>query len=154
MGIPSLVTSYSGKYKVRNVNKYVGKRDEKGEIRYRSRWEKQVMKTLDDNPNVIRWANELFPIMYHHPIEDRWANYWPDFYVMLRKRDGTIVQGLIEVKPKMQTEAPRKLKRRSRKSLIEAATFGQNNAKWDAAKAFCDERGWFFKIMTEEDIFK
>lgn len=153
MGLPSLVKSYAGKYKIQNLAKYAGKHD-CGVIRYRSRWEKQVMKTFDENPNVISWANEPFPIMYISPVDGEYHRYFPDFYVLLRRRDGTYKKGLIEVKPKTQVAGPRKLKRRSKRSLIEAATYGVNQAKWDAARAYCEQRGWFWQIMTEDDIFK
>jgi hypothetical protein len=153
LSIPSLVKSKAGKYQIRNLAKYAGKH-EHGIIKYRSRWEYHVMKMFDDNPNVISWANEPFPIMYLSPVDGIWHRYFPDFYVYLRKRDGSYVKGLIEVKPKMQTEMPRVRKRKSKRSLIEAATYGVNEAKWAAATAFAHERGWFFQLMTEDDIFK
>jgi hypothetical protein len=28
-----------------------------------------------------------------------------------------------------------------------------NNAKWEAAKQYCLDRGWEFKILTEQEIF-
>ena len=28
-----------------------------------------------------------------------------------------------------------------------------NQAKWEAASAFCEQKGWKFKILTEKEIF-
>jgi hypothetical protein len=28
-----------------------------------------------------------------------------------------------------------------------------NRAKWAAAAQYCAKRGWFFRIMTEKDLF-
>jgi hypothetical protein len=158
MGIPSLVKSYGGKYTIKNLGKYAGKHGiakgcGPGEIMYRSRWEYLVMKMLDHNPNVISWANEPFPIMYESPMDGKAHRYIPDFYVYLRRRNGEYAKGLIEVKPKMQTQKPRNRSRKTKRAIVEHATYEVNQAKWDAARAFCQTRGWFFQVMTEDDIF-
>jgi hypothetical protein len=31
-------------------------------------------------------------------------------------------------------------------------TWGVNEAKWKAATAYCEERGWKFKIFTEKEL--
>ena len=33
-------------------------------------------------------------------------------------------------------------------------TWGVNEAKWKAAEAFCKDRDWKFKIITEKDLTK
>ena len=85
--------------------------------------------------------------------------YFPD--VILKKRVGedkyeTI---MIEIKPKSQTAPPDISKKNktpsgriSRRYLNEVKTFGINDAKWKAARRYCDERGWKFSIMTEEHL--
>ena len=30
--------------------------------------------------------------------------------------------------------------------------FGKNTAKWEAAKKYCDKRGWQFNVWTEKTI--
>ena len=66
---------------------------------------------------------------------------------------------VIEVKPKAQTKPPdvkNKNKtptgRISRRYLREVKTWGVNEAKWKAAKEFCEDRKWDFKIMTEKEL--
>jgi hypothetical protein len=142
--------SYKGPFIPKNTDKYVG---DVANITYRSSWEKKVMRMLDENPNVLQWASEEVIIMYHHPLKDRMARYYPDFYVKLRKKDGTISQGIIEVKPKKECTAPQG-KRRTRRLINESATYAINRAKWEAATEYCALRGWFFQLMTEDDIFK
>jgi hypothetical protein len=57
---------------------------------------------------------------------------------------------LIEIKPKHQTIPPKPSKRKSKRYLHEAMTYGINQAKWAAAHAFCKQRGWDFMVVTEE----
>ena len=40
------------------------------------------------------------------------------------------------------------------KYLREVKTWGINEAKWKAAEAFCKDRDWSFKIITEKDLTK
>ena len=40
-----------------------------------------------------------------------------------------------------------------RKTYIsEVAEWGKNQAKWEAAKEYCADRGWSFQIMTEQEL--
>lgn len=111
------------------------------------------MAYLDKHPDVISWASEEVCIPYRSPIDGRKHRYYPDFYVK-RRINGNIKESLIEVKPKKQTMPPKiqKLKRPTRKYLNEVRTWGINEAKWNAADAYCKDRGWDFKIMTEHEL--
>jgi hypothetical protein len=40
----------------------------------------------------------------------------------------------------------------SRRYLNEVKTWGVNEAKWKAARAFCAGRGWDFDIYTEDQL--
>ena len=53
--------SYKGKFHPINREKYRG---DVTTITYRSLWERKVMKTLDENPDVIEWASEEIVIPY------------------------------------------------------------------------------------------
>ena len=33
-------------------------------------------------------------------------------------------------------------------------TYGVNEAKWKAAREFCQDKGWEFRIITEAELFK
>ena len=59
---------------------------------------------------------------------------------------------MIEVKPLSQTKEPINNPKHPRRYLKEVMTYGINQAKWKAAKEFCDDRKWKFQIMTEKDI--
>ena len=136
--------SYKGKFHPINREKYRG---DVTTITYRSLWERKVMKTLDENPDVIEWASEEIVIPYVSPIDGKRHRYFPDFYVKTSKGD----QFLIEVKPKTQTKPPKKSKSRMR-YLREMKTWGVNQAKWEAAESICKKHGWHWRIWTEDHI--
>lgn len=142
--------AYRGKYKPKNPNKYVG---DPTKINYRSLWERKCMLTFDDNPNIIKWASEEIAIPYLSPVDRKRHRYYPDFMVELKNKEGKIETIMIEVKPKKQTEPPKPRKRKSVTYLNEAKTYAINQAKWAAAQALCDRKGWTFRIMTEKEIY-
>jgi hypothetical protein len=122
-------------------------------IVYRSGWEKRVMESLDSNPNVISWSSEEVVIPYISPIDNRPHRYFIDFYVEAIRRDGETTVMLLEVKPKAQTQEPKRPKRNNKRYLTEVMTWGVNQAKWKAAKEYCDYKGWEFKLITESELF-
>ena len=142
--------AYRGKYKPKNPNKYVG---DPTKINYRSLWERKCMLTFDDNPNIIKWASEEIAIPDLSPVDRKRHRYYPDFMVELKNKEGKIETIMIEVKPKKQTEPPKPRKRKSVTYLNEAKTYAINQAKWAAAQALCDRKGWTFRIMTEKEIY-
>lgn len=152
-----------------------------GQIIYRSSWELAFARWCDDNVAVIEWGTEPASIQYRDPsgvnFEDckkcganpadpnNWPvhNYYPDFYVNLRSDedvDGTDTKKyIIEIKPKIQTERPvaplpgAKLK--EQKAYVNAVkTYLQNKMKWEAAMAWCEPRGFEFKVYTEVTLKK
>lgn len=141
--------AYKGQFKPKNPNKYVG--DHKNII-YRSSWECKVMDWLDRNPDVISWASEELIIPYISPVDGRWHRYFPDFLIKVKTRDGSTKTILIEVKPKKQTMEPMVQKRKTKKYLTEVMTWGVNQAKWKAAKEYCDDRKWEFQLITEDHL--
>lgn len=142
--------AYKGRFSPKNPSKYGG---DPTNIIYRSLWERKVMVYLDENPSVIEWKSEEIPIPYISPVDNRRHRYFPDFIVKVRKSDGSIQTLMLEVKPKAQTREPKIQKKRTRKYLTEVTTWGINQAKWAAAREFCADRGWNFKILTEDHIF-
>jgi hypothetical protein len=141
--------AYSGKFRPSNPGKYSG--DPKNII-YRSTWEARVMNWLDKNPNIISWASEELTIPYISPVDSRWHRYFPDFLVKVKSQDGKTKIMMLEVKPKKQTVAPAPQKRVTKRYITEVATYGVNQAKWQAAKEYCLDRGWEFKIITEDHL--
>lgn len=149
--------SYKGRFRPTNPEKYKG---DPSNIVYRSLWEFKFFRFVDQHPDVVWWQSEELAIPYLSPIDGKMHRYFPD--VILKKKVGedkyeTI---MIEIKPKSQTAPPDISKKNktpsgriSRRYLNEVKTFGINDAKWKAARRYCDERGWKFSIMTEDHLF-
>ena len=141
--------AYQGIFKPKNPKKYIG---DSNNIVYRSSWECKVMHWLDQNDDIVSWASEELIVPYKSPIDNRFHRYFPDFIVKVKTRDGTMKTLMIEVKPKKQTMPPEPRKRVTKQYVTEVTTYGVNQAKWKAAQEYCLDRGWEFKIMTEEHL--
>lgn len=141
--------AYSGKFSPKNTNKYLG---DFTNIWYRSLWERRVMLHLDENPNVIGWSNEEIIIPYLSPVDNKWHRYFPDFFAKIRNKDGKIQSIVLEVKPLMQAQPPQKRSRMTKQYIREVVTWGINEAKWQAAQEYCNDRNWIFKVITEKDL--
>ena len=138
-----------GFFKPKNPKKYDG---DVTNIVYRSGWEKKLLTRLDDDPNVISYSSEEVVIPYISPMDGRRHRYFVDALVKVRQQDGSIKTFLIEIKPYSQTKEPVIKKRITKQYITEVATYATNQAKWSAAKKYCDERGWIFQIMTEYEL--
>lgn len=140
-----------GKYKPINPNKYRGNIDE---IIFRSSWERAIMVWFDTTPEILYWASEEIAISYIDPVQRKQRRYYPDFQIVTKNADGSYRVTLVEIKPYKQTIKPRANKNKSEKTILtEQATWITNVAKWRAAKAYCVQRGWDFRIITEKEIF-
>jgi len=109
------------------------------------------MKYLDDHPEVIWWASEELIIPYYNPIDNKKHRYFPDFVAKMKRKDGTVMTYVIEVKPEIQTKKPEQ-KRQTKKYIQESMTYIVNQSKWKAATEFCKDNGWEFKIITEKHL--
>ena len=58
----------------------------------------------------------------------------------------------IEIKPKKQTVEPQVQKRKTKGYIYEVYEYAKNQAKWKAAKEFCEDRQWEFKVITEDEL--
>jgi hypothetical protein len=141
--------TYSGRFIPKHPAKYLG--DHKNII-YRSSWECKVMYWLDGNKDIINWGSEELIIPYKSPVDGKWHRYFPDFFVKVKQKDGKTKSMVLEVKPKYQTIAPVQPSRKTKKFINEVMTYGVNTSKWKAAEEYCADRGWEFKIITEEDL--
>jgi hypothetical protein len=140
--------SYKGRFLPQNPQKYAG---DANNIIWRSTWEKRVMEWLDRSDNVVYWASEELVIKYYSPIDNKIHRYFPDFTVKIKKKDGTVMTHVLEVKPEYQTRQP-VMKRKTKRFLEEQVTYIVNQSKWKAATEFCKDRGWVFQIVTEKDL--
>ena len=143
------MNTYKGKYTPQNPKKYKG---DPTNIIYRSLWERRFMKYLDENTSVLQWSSEEVIIPYKSPLDNRYHRYFPDFYVKAVDAKGQLKEMLIEIKPKKETKEPKKKKRITKQYITEVTTWGKNQAKWKAAEEYCADRGWEFKIMTEDHL--
>jgi hypothetical protein len=141
--------AYSGLFKPKHPEKYVG---DPTNIVYRSSWEAKVMSWLDNNDSIITWASEELFIPYISPVDNRWHRYFPDFLVKYRTKDNKLSTMMLEVKPKKQTAQPEPQKRKTKQFINEVKTWGVNQAKWKAANEYCLDRGWEFKLITEDHL--
>lgn len=110
------------------------------------------MSYLDAHPDVVQWASEELVIPYRSPLDNQIHRYFPDFWVKKRSSDGTIETLVIEVKPLKQTKEPTPSTKRTKQYIREVATWAINQAKWNAAKMYCEDRNWKFMTMTERDL--
>ena len=143
------IVTYKGKYKVRNYKKYKG--DPTGVV-YRSLWERKFMKWCDGNPNILEWWSEELSIPYYDPVQKKWRRYFPDFWMKVKEKNGKVESYLVEVKPKRQVEGPKPQKRKTKKYLREVFDYATNQAKWQAAQEYCNDRLWKFMLVTEREL--
>jgi hypothetical protein len=142
--------AYRGKYQPTFPKKYRG--DVKNII-YRSLWERKFCTYCDKNENILEWAVEEIIIPYRSPSDGRIHRYFPDFYVKLKESNGKVKKYIIEIKPKKQTIKPKAPKRQNKSYLREVYEYAKNMSKWKAAEEWCLDRGYEFKILTENDLY-
>lgn len=139
--------SYKGKYRPKKPEKYRGNTSA---ITYRSLWERQAFRWLDDNPDVLEWNSEGVVIPYRCKTDGKPHRYFMDLYIKFKT--GQVY--LIEIKPEKQTQPPKQPKRQTKRYLKEVMTYAKNISKWEAATNYCGNRGWIFEIWTEKTLKK
>ena len=133
-----------GKYTLKNPKKYLGNTTPT----YRSSWEFAFMRFCDEHPSVTQWSSESIRIPYRNPLSGKQTIYVPDFLIAYADKKGKSRVELIEVKPENQT-----VKEKLGRSRANQAHWVVNQAKWEAARAWCKQKGIFFRIVNEGDIF-
>jgi len=138
-----------GIYSPINREKYIGK----GNPRYLSSWELRFFRWCDVNEKVIQWGSENVIIPYISPVDGKVHRYFVDNFVKIQ--EGLKVKKyLIEIKPSKQTKPPTAHGNKKKSTVIyENATWAVNQAKWEAAKYWCDRNNMTFQILTEEHLF-
>lgn len=114
----------------------------------RSSWETMFANWCDKNPSIVKWSSEETIIPYRCPTDNLIHRYFVDFKITVK--DGKTY--LVEVKPKAQTMPPVYPGKRTNRYLTESMMFIKNQAKWEAARNYCKDRGWQFKIITEQEL--
>ena len=96
--------AYRGRYYPTNPKKYKG---DPSNIIYRSLWERKFMVYCDRNEKILEWGSEEFFIPYRSPLDGKIHRYFPDFYVKVKTKQGTLKKWVVEVKPKIQSRPPK-----------------------------------------------
>lgn len=97
---------------------------------YRSSWEERVYKHLDIQQDILIFQEEPLRILYKDPASPQHRNYIPD--ILITFKDGT--RKLVEIKPSC---------------FLDAAI---NQAKFTAAREYCQKRNIIFEVWTENEI--
>jgi hypothetical protein len=142
--------SYKGKYQPSYPKKYKG---DHTNIIYRSLWERKFMRYCDLNENILEWGSEEIVVPYRSPVDNRYHRYFPDFYIKYKDNNGKIKKSIIEIKPYKQTVEPQLKKRKTKGYIYEVMEYAKNQAKWESAKEWCLDRGYEFKVLTENELF-
>lgn len=137
--------SYKGKYKIKKPEKYLG--DYKNVV-YRSLWERQAFKWCESNSRVKAWNSEEVVIPYKCKTDNKIHRYFIDLFVEMDNGDCI----LVEIKPKKETNPPKKPSRKTKRYINEVVTFVKNQSKWEAANQFAEHKGWKFQIWTEDTL--
>lgn len=148
--MPYTTNTYSGIFKPKNPQKYVGNNIDN--ITYRSSYELKFMNWCDSTKNVVQWNSEGIRLPYLSPIDSRMHEYVVDFLVTVENKDGSRKNFLVEVKPARFTRAPVIPKRKTRKYLNEVIQWKTDQAKWDIAKKYAQKQGWEFILITEHEL--
>jgi len=133
-----------GKFVPTRPTKYVGNKSPT----YRSSWEWAFMRFCDNNDNILKWASEAVQIPYRDPLTNRNTVYIPDFFIQYIDKDGRMLTELIEVKPANQT-----LLEKVGRNKNNQMQYIKNQAKWQAAQAWCKSQGIKFRVLNETDLF-
>jgi hypothetical protein len=113
------------------------------------------MLYCDLNDSVISWSSEEIVVPYRSPLDNKIHRYFVDFWIKTKDSENKEKCLLVEIKPKNMTEKPviQEGKKLTKSSMIKMRDWIINSAKWQAAKEYCADRGWEFKILTEQEIF-
>ena len=141
--------SYKGRFQPSYPNKYRG---DYQNIIYRSLWERKFMIYCDTNQNILEWGSEEMCLPYKSPLDNRIHRYFPDFYIKVREPNGKIKKYIIEIKPFKQTIEPKVQKRKTKGYIYEVVEYAKNQAKWEAAREWCTDNGYEFKVLTENEL--
>ena len=138
-----------GRYKPIHPQKYKG---DINNIIYRSSWEKKFLYYCDMNEKILEYSSEEFFVPYRAP-DGRIRRYFPDFYIKVQEESNAIKKYIIEIKPQKQTLPPKKPSRQTKRYISEVYEYAKNQSKWEAAREWCADRGYEFKVVTEKELF-
>lgn len=148
-----------GYYSCKNPDKYVG---DISKIVFRSSWEFKFLRWCDNTPSVIKFSSEPMSIPYMDPIDKRVHQYYIDFWVEMKEKDGHVGRWLIEIKPERNIIIPPEPKNQTASALSnhisQVKRVMKNIAKFQAARNFAKIQNMKFAVLrlnrtTEEFEF-
>lgn len=139
---PKLNSRYKQGYIDINECRKVFESQKNQPIIYRSSYERDFIRFLESNPNVVGWGSECIEVRYYNPIDKAFHSYYPDF--VIKYKDNSI--HVIEIKPSNQLKKP------DSKNRYQVNEYIKNTAKWKAAKALCDRRKYKFSVISEKTL--
>lgn len=139
-----------GKYKPKNPQKYKG---DPRNIIYRSGWERDIMSYCDNTSQIVWWKSEEVSIPYYNPLKKRWCRYFPDIIMGVKREYGIEVR-VVEIKPYKLTQPPKTPKRKTKSYYYHMEQYITNQCKWKECEKWCENRGYNFQILTEEQNTK
>jgi len=111
------------------------------------------MVYCDTSSEILEWSSEEKSIPYRSPSDGKIHRYYPDFLIKRKELDGAIKKYMIEIKPKKQVIGPPQNPKRKTKSwAYRVKTWAVNQAKFSAAKEWCEDRGYEFRIFSEKEL--
>ena len=119
-----------------NLDKFIGER-----AVYRSGLELKFFRFCDNNANVLKWGSENIKIPYFNKLTG----------VVIREGD-QVTKYCVEIKPYKQTLPPTTKYKKKSNLIYEQKAYVTNQCKWEAAKKYCEGRGYKFLILTEREI--
>ena len=102
----------------------------------------------DNNPSIQQWASEPVKIPYRDPLTGKQTVYVPDFLITYVDKNQSNHVEMVEIKPKNQM-----MLEKVGKNPYNQAQYVKNMAKWEAANAWCRNKGIKFRVINESDIF-
>jgi hypothetical protein len=139
--------AYSGIYKVKNKEKYIGNPNN---VFYRSLWERQTFVWADISNSVSKWSSEEIVIPYVCGTDGKVHKYFVDLFLKMSTTEESL---LVEIKPHKETIKPIKPKSNRASSqrtfILESYKYIKNISKWEAATKFANSNGWKFVIWDE-----
>jgi len=118
---------------------------------YRSSLELRFMKFCDNNQNVVKWGSENVVIPYLNPLDGKIHRYFVDNFVQIKEGE-KIKRYLVEIKPSKQLLPPTTKYRKKSNLIYEQTMYITNQAKWQAAREWCNKKDLEFIILTEKHL--
>ena len=114
---------------------------------------------------TARISSEVLKLPYVSEVDGKQHTYITDFYMKCQDVNGKVDKYIIEVKPESQSAKldenneliyPKPPKQKTQRSIRrwqeKCNVIRTNNSKWKAARRWCAEHGYIFKVLTERQI--